>query len=197
MRAGEKPAISAQSSEISEHMNDLTPEERDAPIYSTFSELYDKGLLSRHGHVDFCPRYTHCCGSAGHLGCCRRTTRLGLHCWNLGHHPVVLGSLSTTLYSHRLITHNATKEVSLPVHLFFCLFGQILSVQGSVRRWSANHVLHHGVDRHGKKELDPYSATWFPDSLRNFLWSHTLTHLFNHPSLKSINAHTTLNGTPS
>ena len=25
-------------------MNDLTPEERDAPIYSTFSELYDKGF---------------------------------------------------------------------------------------------------------------------------------------------------------
>ena len=83
----------------------------------------------------------------------------------------ILGSLSTTLYSHRLITHNATKEVSLPVHLFFCLFGQILSVQG-VRRWSANHVLHHGVDRHGKKELDPYSATWFPDALRIFVVAH-------------------------
>jgi stearoyl-CoA desaturase (delta-9 desaturase) len=80
-----------------------------------------------------------------------------------------------------LITHSAVKTVSVPVHLFFCLFGQVLSVQGSVRRWSANHVLHHGVDRHGKKELDPYSATWFPDTLRNFLWSHTLTHLFNHP----------------
>jgi stearoyl-CoA desaturase (delta-9 desaturase) len=93
----------------------------------------------------------------------------------------VVGSLSTTVYSHRLITHNAVKTVSVPVHLFFCLFGQVLSVQGSVRRWSANHVLHHGVDRHGKKELDPYSATWFPDTLRNFLWSHTLTHLFNHP----------------
>ena len=25
-------------------MNDLTPEERDAPIYSTFSELYKKGF---------------------------------------------------------------------------------------------------------------------------------------------------------
>ncbi|GIS19609.1 MAG: hypothetical protein CM15mP120_15250 [Pseudomonadota bacterium] len=25
-------------------MNDLTPEERDAPIYSTFSELYEKGF---------------------------------------------------------------------------------------------------------------------------------------------------------
>ena len=48
-------------------------------------------------------------------------------------------------------------------------------------RWAANHSLHHGVDRHGKKELDPYSATWFPDSLRNFLWSHTLTHLYDHP----------------
>jgi stearoyl-CoA desaturase (delta-9 desaturase) len=89
--------------------------------------------------------------------------------------------MSTTVYSHRLITHSAAKTVSVPVHLFFCLFGQVLSVQGSVRRWSANHVLHHGVDRHGKKELDPYSATWFPDNLRNFLWSHTLTHLFNHP----------------
>jgi stearoyl-CoA desaturase (delta-9 desaturase) len=99
--------------------------------------------------------------------------------WALIH--FFLGSLSTTLYSHRLITHNATKKVSLPVHLFFCVFGQIFSVQGSVRRWSANHALHHGVDRHGKKELDPYSATWFPDAFRNFVWSHTLTHLYNHP----------------
>ena len=162
-----------------EHMNDLTPEERDAPIYSTFSEL-TKRLLSRHGHGFL---------SSVHIA----AVALGI--WAVVAAPqdwayiagiwgitqFVLGSLSTTLYSHRLITHNATRQVSLPVHLFFCVFGQILSVQGSVRRWSANHVLHHGVDRHGKKELDPYSATWFPDSLRNFLWSHTLTHLFNHP----------------
>ena len=107
----------------------------------------------------------------------------------------ILGSLSTTVYSHRLISHTAVKNVSIPVHLFFCFFGQVLSVQGSVRRWSANHVLHHGVDRHGKKELDPYSATWFPDTLRNFLWSHLLAHLFNHPEsdafLRSYNANVT------
>ena len=162
-------------------MNDLTPEERDAPIYSTFSELYEKGFSLDTVTWVFV------------LGIHIAAVALGI--WAVVAAPqdwayiagiwcitqFVLGSLSTTLYSHRLITHNATRQVSLPVHLFFCVFGQILSVQGSVRRWSANHVLHHGVDRHGKKELDPYSATWFPDSLRNFLWSHTLTHLFNHP----------------
>ena len=103
--------------------------------------------------------------------------------WALAH--LVIGSLSTTVYSHRLITHNATKKVSLPVHLFFCVFGQILSVQGSVRRWSSNHVLHHGVDRHGKKEIDPYSATWFPDAVRNFLWSHTLAKVCDHKKLRT------------
>ena len=162
-------------------MNELTPEERDAPIYSTFSELYEKGFSLDTVTWVFV------------LGIHIAAVALGI--WAVVAAPqdwayiagiwgitqFVLGSLSTTLYSHRLITHNATRQVSLPVHLFFCVFGQILSVQGSVRRWSANHVLHHGVDRHGKKELDPYSATWFPDSLRNFLWSHTLTHLFNHP----------------
>ena len=154
-------------------MNDLTPEERDAPIYSTFSELNEKGFSLDTGTWVFV------------LGIHIAAVALGI--WAVAAAPqdwayiagiwcitqFVLGSLSTTLYSHRLITHNATRQVSLPVHLFFCVFGQILSVQGSVRRWSANHVLHHGVDRHGKKELDPYSATWFPDSLRNFLWTQT------------------------
>ena len=103
-----------------------------------------------------------------------------------------LGSLSTTLYSHRLITHNAVKHVSLPVHLFFNVFGQIFSVQGSVRRWSANHACITAWIVTARKSLDPYSATWFPDPLRNFLWSHTLTHLYDHPEseeyLRSHNA---------
>lgn len=159
----------------------MTPEERDAPIYSTFSELYSKG---------FSLDVAICVFVMGiHIAA------IALAVWALAFAPsdwawitgmwalshFLLGSLSTTLYTHRLITHSAAKKVSLPVHLFFCAFGQILSVQGSVKAWAANHVLHHGVDRHGKKEIDPYSATWFPDPVRNFIWSHTLTHLFNHP----------------
>lgn len=159
----------------------MTPEQRDAPIYETFGELFSKGFSLDTATVIFVV--------ATHIAAIALLVWLGLGApkgwvsaaiiWAMAH--FVIGSMSTTVYSHRLITHNAVKTVSMPVHLFFCLFGQILSVQGSVRRWSANHVLHHGVDRHGKKALDPYSATWFPDTLRNFLWSHTLTHLFNHP----------------
>ena len=159
----------------------MTAEQRDAPIYETFGELFSKGFSLDTATAIFVV--------AIHIAAIALLVWLGLMTpegwvsvaiiWAVVH--FVVGSLSTTVYSHRLITHNAVKTVSVPVHLFFCVFGQILSVQGSVRRWSANHALHHGVDRHGKKALDPYSATWFPDTLRNFLWSHTLTHLFNHP----------------
>ena len=92
-----------------------------------------------------------------------------------------IGSLATTAYTHRLIAHNAAKNIHNGVHWFFCAFAQIFAVQGSVRRWAANHVIHHGVDRHGKHQLDPYSATWFEDTPRNFLWSHIVTFFFQHP----------------
>ena len=173
-------------------MTEITPDQRDAPIFKTFGELFAAGfsldtttwvfILTVHiaavvlgGWLIFVAPNEWALIAAG---------------WIVVH--FILGSVSTTVYSHRLISHAAVKNVSIPVHLFFCFFGQVLSVQGSVRRWSANHVLHHGVDRHGKKELDPYSATWFPDTLRNFLWSHLLAHLFNHPEsdafLRSYNA---------
>ena len=139
----------------------LSASERDAPIYKNFSELKDHGFRLAPGICVFI--------AGVHIAA------LVLGFWLYSAAPAewmwagtlwlithfFLGSVSTTLYSHRLITHNAVKHVSLPVHLFFNVFGQIFSVQGSVRRWSANHALHHGVDRHGKKELDPYSATWF------------------------------------
>ena len=159
----------------------VTPELRDAPIYLTFSELFAKGFtLDTATWVFVLAIHVAAVGLGAWVSLVApQDWALVAFAWAAVH--FVVGSLSTTVYSHRLITHSAVKAVSVPVHLFFCLFGQVLSVQGSVRRWSANHVLHHGVDRHGKKELDPYSATWFPDTLRNFLWSHTLTHLFNHP----------------
>jgi stearoyl-CoA desaturase (delta-9 desaturase) len=162
-------------------MSNITVEERDAPIYGSFRELFSQGfeldkptcifLIGTHSAAVilgfwlyvYAPSQWVWAGSA----------------WLLA--QLFLGSLSTTLYSHRLITHRAVKHIAAPVHWFFCFFGQVFSVQGSVRRWSANHALHHGVDRHGRKELDPYSATWFPDVYRNFFWSHTLTHMFNHP----------------
>lgn len=159
----------------------MTPEERDAPIYATFTELYSRGFSLDIGICVFVAGIHVAAIALGVWAAVFAPADWALVAgvWALSH--FVLGSVSTTLYTHRLITHNATKKVSAPVHLFFCAFGQIFGVQGSVRAWAANHVLHHGVDRHGKKEIDPYSATWFPDPLRNFLWSHTLTHLFNHP----------------
>jgi len=162
-------------------MSDTASPPSSGAIYRTFRELFDNGFSLDVGTIVF---VTSIHVAAVVLGAWliitapADWTRLALLWIAI---QFVLGSLSTTLYTHRLITHNAVKQVSVPVHLFFCCFGQIFSVQGSVRRWSANHALHHGVDRHGKTELDPYSATWFPNSLRNFLWSHTLTHLFRHP----------------
>ena len=69
--------------------------------------------------------------------------------------------------------------------MLFGVIGQTLAVQGSVRRWAAMHTLHHGVDRTGRHELDPYSATWFESGWRNFLWSHVLTYFFWHPQDKA------------
>ncbi len=162
-------------------MTEITPDQRDAPIFKTFGDLFDAGFTLDTTTWVFVSMVHIAAVVLGAWAIFVAPNEWGLIAagWIVAH--FILGSLSTTVYSHRLITHNAVKTVSVPVHLFFCFFGQVLSVQGSVRRWSANHVLHHGVDRHGKKELDPYSATWFPDTLRNFLWSHMLTHLFNHP----------------
>lgn len=99
--------------------------------------------------------------------------------WTLGH--AFIGCLSTTVYSHRLISHRAARVVRWPVHLLFGVIGQTLAAQGSVRHWAAMHVVHHSVDRTQRHELDPYSATWFSSTWRNFLWSHVLTFCFFHP----------------
>lgn len=104
--------------------------------------------------------------------------------WTLIH--AFVGSLSTTVYSHRLITHEGAKYISWPVHIVFGFIGQVMAMQGSVRRWAAMHVMHHGVDRTGKHHLDPYSATWFKSGWRNFLWSHMLTYFFHHPNKTAI-----------
>lgn len=104
--------------------------------------------------------------------------------WTLIHG--FIGSLSTTVYSHRLITHEGAKYISWPVHIVFGFIGQVMAMQGSVRRWAAMHVMHHGVDRTGKHHLDPYSATWFKSGWRNFLWSHVLTYFFHHPNTAAI-----------
>lgn len=99
--------------------------------------------------------------------------------WTLIH--AFIGCISTTVYSHRLISHGAAKTISWPVHIVFGFIGQVMAIQGSARRWAAMHVIHHGVDRTGKHQLDPYSATWFKTGWRNFLWSHVLTYFFEHP----------------
>ena len=153
----------------------------EAPLYQTISELHDHGF-SLDGPIITFVAGIHVAAIAFAvwlLSAAPENWASIAFIWALAHY--LLGSLSITLYNHRLITHSAAKEVSTPVHLFFCLFGQILGVQGSVKSWAANHSLHHGVDRNGKTSLDPYSATWFPQSWRNFIWSHTLTHLYNHP----------------
>ena len=148
----------------------LSASERDAPIYKTFSELRDHGFSLAPGICVFI--------AGVHLA----ALVLGIwlytaapsewmwagSVWLMAH--FLLGSLSTTLYSHRLITHNAVKHVSLPVHLFFNVFGQIFSVQGSVRRWSANHV----ASRRGSSRQKEWTLTARLGSLIrcNFVVAH-------------------------
>ena len=158
----------------------------DVPLYRTFSELFGKGFSLDWGTIVFLVG-VHTAAIALFVwlffAASSEWARYAA-IWAIVH--CLLGSFSTTVYSHRLITHNAAKSVSAPVHAFFCFFGQIFSVQGSVRYWAANHTLHHGVDRSGNRAVDPYSATWFADPLRNFLWSHTLAHCFFHPQTKEV-----------
>jgi stearoyl-CoA desaturase (delta-9 desaturase) len=105
--------------------------------------------------------------------------------WTLLH--ALIAAIATTAYSHRLIAHRAAKDVRLPTHVIF-LGLQLFALQGSVRRWSAQHVIHHAVDKTGQHHLDPYSTTWFDTGWRNFLWSHMLTYLFNHPPSREFDA---------
>lgn len=152
-----------------------------APIYRTIGELFNHGF-----RIDWVNTYylsiTHIIGLLG--------TPVAYAFAPDGFWQVMLawmlvqtsiGSFSTTVYAHRLISHGVVRYVSWPVHIFFCFFGHVLAVQGSVRHWAAMHVVHHGVDRTGRHQHDPYSATWFDSSWRNFLWSHMLTYFFLHP----------------
>ncbi|MBR9909118.1 MAG: hypothetical protein GYB33_02050 [Gammaproteobacteria bacterium] len=152
-----------------------------APIYDSFAELFERGFTIDWVTTSFIG-FTHLV--------CLLGTPLAYYfappgfwqvmlSWTLGH--MFFGCLSTTLYSHRLISHGAARVVRWPVHLLFGFIGQPMAAQGSVRRWAALHVIHHSVDRTGRHELDPYSATWFSSSWRNFLWSHVLTYLLFHP----------------
>jgi stearoyl-CoA desaturase (Delta-9 desaturase) len=99
---------------------------------------------------------------------------------------VTLAVLSTTAYAHRMVSHRATKSISLPVHLFFGYIGQTLAVQGSVGDWAGRHRVHHAVDGNRKHETDPYSAIWFKSTWQNFLWSHVLCYFFEHPEVDAL-----------
>ena len=168
-----------------------------ASIYSTFSELFDNGFRLDKINALFIV-ITHLAMLIGapfaYYFAPEGFWKIMLG-WTLCH--AFFGSLSTTVYTHRLISHGAARYVSWPVHIFFGWIGQVMAVQGPARQWSANHVIHHSVDRSGKHELDPYSATWFSSAWRNFLWSHILTYFFYHPeSDTSKRAYESKNSTP-
>lgn len=96
---------------------------------------------------------------------------------------VTIAVFSTTAYAHRMVSHRATKSISLPVHLLFGYIGQTLAVQGSVGEWAGRHRVHHAVDGNRKHEMDPYSAIWFKSTWQNFLWSHVLCYFFDNPEV--------------
>ncbi len=152
-----------------------------APIYDTVGELFDHGFRIDWVVASFIT-ITHLILLVGtplaYFYAPEGFWKLMLG-WTLVH--ALVGSVSTTVYTHRLIAHGAARYISWPVHIVFGFVGQILAMQGSARQWAANHVIHHSVDRTGKHELDPYSATWFSTGWRNFLWSHMLTYFFVHP----------------
>ncbi|NIB44261.1 hypothetical protein HBA55_31970 [Pseudomaricurvus alkylphenolicus] len=161
------------------------PQNDPAPIYHRIRDLFSNGFTIDWVTASFI--------SSTHLICLLATPVAYYYApagfwqimlgWTLIH--ALIGCLSTTVYSHRLIAHGAAKTISWPVHIVFGFIGQVLAMQGSVRRWAAMHVVHHGVDRSGKHHLDPYSATWFSSGWRNFLWSHVLTYFFHHPDTEA------------
>ena len=157
------------------------------PLYRCFSDLFSEGFSVDWGIGSFLV--------VSHLAVLLLTPVAYVYApeglwkimllWTVVH--MLVGALATTVYAHRLISHGAAKDIRLPTHaMFLCL--QLFAVQGSVRRWSAQHVIHHAVDKTGQVHLDPYSATWFDTAWRNFLWSHMLTYLFNHPPSEEFDA---------
>ena len=94
---------------------------------------------------------------------------------------VSMAIISITAYTHRLISHSATRSVSPLIHLLFGYIGQTLSAQGSIASWAGKHRVHHAVDGHQRHDEDPYSAEWFISAWRNFLWSHMLCYFFYSP----------------
>lgn len=162
-------------------MSQSAPQQRPAPIYRRIRDVFTAGFKIDWVTASFL--------SITHVIALIATPFAyfyapdGLWLWMLGWTLVhaLIGSLATTVYSHRLIAHGAARMVSWPVHILFGFIGQVMAVQGPVRRWAAMHIIHHGVDRNGQHRRDPYSATWFPDAWRNFAWSHMLTYYFKHP----------------
>ncbi len=155
------------------------------PLYQRFSELFEKGFKIDWVTAGFI--------SITHVICIIGTPVAyyfapeglwkAMLAWTLVH--AFIACLSTTVYSHRLVSHGAANKISWPVHIVFGYVGQVLAIQGSVLRWASMHILHHGVDKTGQHQLDPYSATWFGSTWRNFLWSHMLTYFFFHPKTEA------------
>ena len=61
---------------------------------------------------------------------------------------LTLALISTTAYAHRLISHSATKRVSVMVHVIFGYLGQTLAAQGSLASWAGKHRVHHAAPLH-------------------------------------------------
>ena len=101
-------------------MDNMSPEERDAPIYSTFGELFNKGFsldttwVSSWAYTSLRWYWA--------FGLSSRRLGLGGGCLGAG------ASRHWLPFNDRLFpaTHNPQRneKVSLPVHLFFCVFGQ-------------------------------------------------------------------------
>ena len=140
----------------------MTPEQRDAPIYQTFSELFAKGFT-----LD---TVTWVFVLAIHVAAVLLGVWVGLAApqewmtlaiaWTVAH--FVIGSMSTTVYSHRLITHRAVKTVSVP-----SISSSVLSVKYSAFKVAfvdgrPTTFRHHGVDRHGKRSLTLTVRLGFP-----------------------------------
>ena len=89
----------------------------------------------------------------------------GFHLWM----PILAGAmylavgLSITAGYHRFFSHKSY-EASLPVQIFYAVFGA-MAAQNSILWWSSSHRVHH---QHVDQDWDPYSIK------RGFWWAHIL-----------------------
>jgi stearoyl-CoA desaturase (delta-9 desaturase) len=101
----------------------------------------------------------------GIVGTAVYTMRAGFHLWMplLAFGMYLAVGMSICAGYHRFFSHKSY-EASVPVQIFFALFGA-MAAQNSILWWSSSHRVHH---KHVDEDWDPYNIK------RGFWWAHIL-----------------------